>query len=76
MRISSGTTGQSLSCLGLIREDREDLAEADEIKGATNPRGKGADSEVARVGTRALIVFDQSGEARGVDIGHGGEIEE
>jgi len=62
MRISSGTTGQSLPCLGLIREDGEDLTQADKIEGAANSWGEGADGKVAGVGTRALIVFDQSGE--------------
>ena len=59
MRISSGTTGQSLPCLGLIREDREDFAEADEIERAAHSGNEGADRHFSRVGFRALIVLDE-----------------
>ena len=60
MRISSGTTGQSLPCLGLIWENREDFAEADEIEGTAHAGNEGADGHFSRVGFRALIVFDES----------------
>ena len=76
MRISSGTTGQSLPCLGLIWEDRKDFAEADEIEGAAHAGNKGADRHFSRVGFRTLIVFDECCYAGRVHVGNGGKVQQ
>ena len=75
MRISSGTTGESFPCLGLIWEDREDFAKADEVERAAYARNEGADCHFSRVGFRVLIVLNESCQAGRVDIGNGGKVQ-
>ena len=59
----------------MIGVEGKDLAEPHEVKGAAHARDKGADGKFSGEGFCALIIFDQGGQTRGVDIGHGGEVQ-